>query len=164
MWLSLVEYLNGVQVAAGSNPASPTTSKQSSLCFHFFYKKVVRPLPCFSSFTKSHARFVCSVVNALPTPLCRYQLFVSFLTRYEHTHHIEEKTLAISKCFLLLHKAFCISYCFHCIFCVLIRRNHICILLGKHSSAYNNFTFRNFRFKKLYGLLHGRNSCCHKSA
>ena len=24
MWLSLVEYLNGVQVAAGSNPVTPT--------------------------------------------------------------------------------------------------------------------------------------------
>ena len=29
MWLSLVEYLNGVQVAAGSNPVTPTTSRQA---------------------------------------------------------------------------------------------------------------------------------------
>ncbi len=53
----------------------------------FLCKKIIRSLPCFSSFTKSHARFVCSVVNALATTRCRYQLFVSFiLTRYEHSH------------------------------------------------------------------------------
>ncbi len=46
----------------------------------FLYKKVIRPLPCFSSFTKSHARLTCSVVNALTTVRCRYQLFVSFKT------------------------------------------------------------------------------------
>ena len=43
----------------------------------FLYKKAIRPLPCFSSFTKSHARLVCSVASALTTPHCRYQLFVS---------------------------------------------------------------------------------------
>ena len=35
----------------------------------------IRPLPCVGSSGKSHACFGCSVVNALPTPPLRYQLF-----------------------------------------------------------------------------------------
>jgi len=40
----------------------------------FFMQKAIRPLPCFSFFTKSHARLSCSVVNALTTIRYRYQL------------------------------------------------------------------------------------------
>ena len=36
VWLSLVEYLNGVQVAAGSNPVTPTSA--SVLIGFEFYK------------------------------------------------------------------------------------------------------------------------------
>ena len=58
----------------------------------FLYKKVIRPLPCFSSFAKSLAWLTCSVVNALTTARCNYQLFARFiLIRYEHSHHIEAK-------------------------------------------------------------------------
>ena len=46
----------------------------------FLCKKVIRPFPSFSFFTKSHARFCCSVVNALSTLHFRYQLFVSFIS------------------------------------------------------------------------------------
>ena len=35
----------------------------------------IRPLPCVGSSGKSPACFGCSVVNALPTPPLRYQLF-----------------------------------------------------------------------------------------
>ena len=42
-----------------------------SLLRLFLCKKVIRPLPCFSFFTKSHARLTCSVVNALTTVRCR---------------------------------------------------------------------------------------------
>ena len=45
----------------------------------FLCKKVIRPLPCFSFFTKSHARLTCSVVNALTTTRCRCQLFVTLI-------------------------------------------------------------------------------------
>ena len=40
VWLSLVEYLNGVQVAAGSNPVTPTiknTVKPLVLRYFYFY-------------------------------------------------------------------------------------------------------------------------------
>ncbi len=36
VWLSLVEYLNGVQVAAGSNPVTPTTLLKPSVKRRFF--------------------------------------------------------------------------------------------------------------------------------
>ena len=69
----------------------------------FLYKKVIRPLPCFSSFAKSHARLVCSVVNALATTRCRYQLFASFiLTRYEHSHQEETTTFLRKLSFLFV--------------------------------------------------------------
>jgi len=60
----------------------------------FLCKKVIRSLPCFSSFAKSHARLTCSVVNALTTVRCRYQLFASLvLTRYEHPTTSEQVLL-----------------------------------------------------------------------
>lgn len=34
----------------------------------------MHPLPCSSSFAKSHARLACSVASALTTARCRYQL------------------------------------------------------------------------------------------
>ena len=37
VWLSLVEYLNGVQVAAGSNPVTPTIPRVL-IGFEMFYK------------------------------------------------------------------------------------------------------------------------------
>ena len=64
----------------------------SYACSDFFSKKISHPLHCSSSFTKSHARLTCSVVNALTTVRCRYQLFVSlFMTRYEHPHQIKRQ-------------------------------------------------------------------------
>ena len=44
VWLSLVEYLNGVQVAAGSNPVTPTTSRQVFLACRDFYTKITAAL------------------------------------------------------------------------------------------------------------------------
>ena len=38
VWLSLVEYLNGVQVAAGSNPVTPTIKNTvKPLVLRYFY-------------------------------------------------------------------------------------------------------------------------------
>ncbi|MBO5060285.1 MAG: zinc ribbon domain-containing protein, partial [Clostridia bacterium] len=77
--------------ALGSDLTSLAAPRRSKVRFAstFLYKKVIRPLPCFSSFAKSLAWLTCSVVNALTTARCRYQLFASFiLTRYEHPHHI----------------------------------------------------------------------------
>ncbi len=58
--------------------SAPRRSK-GKLCSVFLCSKNIRPLPCSSFFTKSHARLVCSVVNAFTTTRCRYQLFVSFV-------------------------------------------------------------------------------------
>jgi len=83
--------------ALGSDLTSLAAPRRSKVRFAstFLCKKVIRPLPCFSSFTKSHARLTCSVVNALTTARCRHQLFVSFiLTRYEHSDQtVEIRTL-----------------------------------------------------------------------
>ena len=38
------------------------------------FQKNFRVTPCFCASDKSHARFACSLVNALTTALCRYQL------------------------------------------------------------------------------------------
>ena len=78
MWRSLVARFVRDEEAAGSNPVIPTTSEQVSLVPIFICIKISHSLYCSSSFTKSHARLVCSVVNALTTTHCRYQLFVSF--------------------------------------------------------------------------------------
>ena len=53
VWLSLVEYLNGVQVAAGSNPVTPTTSERTMLRSDFsFTKKNQSRAPSFLLFRK----------------------------------------------------------------------------------------------------------------
>ena len=41
----------------------------------FSVQKNIRPLPCSSFIAKRHARFNCSLVNALATFHCRYHLF-----------------------------------------------------------------------------------------
>ena len=48
MWLSLVEYLNGVQVVVGSNPAIPTNKegpvfREGSRAFLFLGSKSISP-------------------------------------------------------------------------------------------------------------------------
>ncbi len=67
------------QEAAGSSPATPTTSEQSPLCSDFFLaygkKEVIRPLPCSSFSAKGHARLACSVASALTTARGRYHPF-----------------------------------------------------------------------------------------
>ncbi len=95
MWLSLVEYLNGVQGAAGSTPVTPTTSKQSSLCFDFFMQKSHPPasLPLLFHKKSRSARLLgCKRPHdgslSLPT-FCEF-----ILTRYEHSHQL--KSLADS--------------------------------------------------------------------
>ena len=86
--------------AAGSNPVFPTTSKQSSLCFDFFIQKVIRPLPCFSSFTKSHAQFVCSVAGAFSGDSLSLPTFCELiLTRYEYSHHVEASCISLALIF-----------------------------------------------------------------
>ena len=63
MWLSLVEYLNGVQVAAGSNPVTPTTSERTLLRSDFsFTKKNQSHAPSFLLFrekVRSYHRTAC---------------------------------------------------------------------------------------------------------
>ena len=51
-----------------------------------FYEKIrAHSRRCSSSFAKSHARFACSVVKALPTAHSRYRLFASLrLRRRKH--------------------------------------------------------------------------------
>ena len=64
--------------AVGSSPSVSTTSEQSPLCSGLFFAKISRPpAPLLLLFAKSHARLTCSVVNALTTVRCRYQLFAS---------------------------------------------------------------------------------------
>lgn len=49
-----------------------------SLAAIFLQKSPARSFRYVSSFAKSHARFACSVVNALTTAHSRYQLFASY--------------------------------------------------------------------------------------
>ena len=73
------------QEAAGSSPATPTTSEQSPLCSDFFFaygkKEVIRPLPCSSFSAKGHARLACSVASALTTVRGRYHPFAGACDR-----------------------------------------------------------------------------------
>ncbi len=62
--------------------------EQRKLCSVFFVKKKLRPNPCSFAITKSHARFDCSVVNALATSHCRYQLFARVLTTFAKVNRI----------------------------------------------------------------------------
>ena len=63
-------------------PQSSASSEQSPLCSGLFLsateKQAIRPLPCSSSFAKSHARRACSVASALAMAYCRCQLFASY--------------------------------------------------------------------------------------
>ncbi len=84
MFAGVAELADAPDLGSGGNPVqvqvlSPAP-RRSKVRFAstFLCKKVIRPLPCFSFFTKNHARLVCSVVNAFTTTRCRYQLFVSF--------------------------------------------------------------------------------------
>ena len=73
--------------------SAPHRSK-GNLCSVFLCPKNIRSLPCSSFFTKSHARLICSVVNAFTTTRCRYQLFVSLIQiHYEHSHYIGAKEI-----------------------------------------------------------------------
>ena len=57
---------------------SPTTSEQAMYrLLRLFYKVRARSRRCSSFSAKSHARLACSVVYALATARCRYQLFAS---------------------------------------------------------------------------------------
>ena len=53
--------------------------RRNYLCYSLPNKFESSPLWCCSFFIKSHARFACSLVNALTTAHCHYQLFMSFL-------------------------------------------------------------------------------------
>ena len=45
-------------------------------------KQAVRPIPCFSSFTKNHASLAGSVANVLTTARCRYPLVANVSVRF----------------------------------------------------------------------------------
>ena len=83
-------------------------------------KYVIRPLPCSSSFVKSHAPLACSFVNALATAHCRYQLFtMQRLRRRQHflslycietnpiktARHVVQRPLCNHVLFCLRHKS-----------------------------------------------------------
>ena len=70
MWLSLVEYLNGVQVAAGSNPVTPTTSRQAFVACRVLFAQntasgVGVSFAC-SDFFKSKKSFAASLLLLYP--------------------------------------------------------------------------------------------------
>ena len=61
---------------AGSSPATGTTSEQALYrLLRLFCKSQSALMPLLLLSAKSHARLPCSVVNALATVRCRYQLF-----------------------------------------------------------------------------------------
>ena len=71
-------------VAAPPSPAKPAAMRGPPIYAacrlrHTFLQKLpARSFRCVSSFAKSHARLACSVVNALTTAHCRYQLFANY--------------------------------------------------------------------------------------
>lgn len=74
-----VEQFTRNEQVASSNLASSSTLRSKGNFAPFFCQKKLRPNPCSFAITKSHARFDCSVVNALATSHCRYQLFARVL-------------------------------------------------------------------------------------
>ncbi len=84
----------GDTVPVRVRPPAPRRSKVRFASI-FLYKKIIRPLPCFSFVTKILARLVCFVVNACATTHRRYQLFVSLI------FYINTNTVAGAKLSLL---------------------------------------------------------------
>ena len=77
----LVEHSLDVRRVSGSSPLTSTTSSQATYRLRrFFYRLALIPLLLL--FRKNHARLACSVVNALTTAHCRYQL-LRFADRFK---------------------------------------------------------------------------------
>ena len=76
-----VEQFTRNEQVASSNLASSSSSGAKETLLRFFVKKLHHN-PCSFAITKNHARFDCSVVNALATSHCRYQLFARVLTTF----------------------------------------------------------------------------------
>ena len=83
-----VEQFTRNEQVASSNLASSSSSGAKETLLRFFCQKKLRPNPCSFAITKSHARFDCSVVNALATSHCRYQLFARVLTTFAKVNRI----------------------------------------------------------------------------
>ena len=70
-----------MQGVIGSSPLVSTTSEQAPLTIPHLKDGVFVCFRCSSFSAKSHARLTCSVVNALATVRCCYQLFAGLLLK-----------------------------------------------------------------------------------